>query len=97
MILLKLLEKSSAGGKRGGRAFSKLEKQIKALEPEDILVIDLSGVRILNPSYADETIGQAFVKYPGKIQIVGQMTLAVEKGIEEVEKSRQIQILRVLA
>ena len=83
-----------SGREDGAQAYLRLKTMLEKLPNGDVLVVDLSGVKMLNPSYADETIGEAFVKFPGKIRVNGTISLGVDRSLAEVEKSRNISIPR---
>lgn len=81
-----------SGREEGKDAFDKLDGLFKTLPVATILSIDVTRVQILNPSFADETIGSLLVKYPGRVELSGEPSLPIKKSLETVEETRGIQI-----
>ncbi len=72
------------------KAFPQLESAVSSLKPGEKLLIDLGNVKILNPSFADETLSILMEKYPDSFLITGKLGLAVQRGLEQVERQRNI-------
>jgi hypothetical protein len=78
------------GREDGMKAFAQLESAVLALSQGQKLLIDLSGVKILNPSFADETLSVLMEKHKDSFFITGKLGLAVQRGLEQVERQRNI-------
>lgn len=60
---------------------------------ENSLIIDISDVDILNPSYADEVIVRIMKECPNSVSVIGTPSLAVRKSLETLEDINNIKIL----
>jgi hypothetical protein len=78
------------GREDGMKAYPLLENAISSLEHGQKLLIDLGNVKILNPSFADETLSVLMEKHPDSFLITGKLSLAVQRGLEQVERQRNI-------
>ncbi len=78
------------GREDGMKAFPQLESAVLSLKPGEKLLIDLGNVKILNPSFADETLSILLEKHPDSFLITGKLGLAVQRGLEQVERQRSI-------
>ena len=81
-----------SGREEGRDAFNKLDGLFGAFPASTVLSIDVSRVQILNPSFADETIGSLLVKYPGRVELFGEPSLPIKKSLETVEEARGIHV-----
>lgn len=81
-----------SGRDEGLLAYNQLNNLLSKLPKSTILSIDVSRVQILNPSFADETIGTLLINYPGRVEVAGEPSLPVKKSLETVEESRGVHI-----
>lgn len=74
-----------SGRDEGMNALQRLEQVIASLQENQKLFLDMSKVKVLNPSFADESLTPLMEKYPGRFFITGRIGLAVQRGLEQVE------------
>lgn len=74
-----------SGRDEGVRALQRLDQVITSLQGNQKLFLDMSNVKVLNPSFADESLTPLMEKYPGRFFITGRIGLAVQRGLEQVE------------
>lgn len=82
-----------SGREEGKETYKQLNKEIEGLKDNEILIFDLTDVDVLNPSYADETIVSLVQNYPEKIKLEGEISLAVRKSLEALERFWNLKIL----
>lgn len=81
----------------GRRAFSVLEERLMAVSPGGTLALDLRGIRVMDTSFADETIVELAVsllanKYGDRFLILQEPSAATIENIEGTILRRKVKV-----
>jgi hypothetical protein len=89
-IPIKLFGDFLLNRENGKQAYDVLKRDYFLQQPNELFLLDFTGVKVLAPSYCDEVFGQLTEEYPDKIRILEPVGDALKAAFNAVQETRGV-------